>query len=60
MSHLGTPKLLNTKNKLVVAIGEMGRGMGEINKGDEEYTYLDEHWVMYRIVEYYIVHMELI
>ena len=25
--------------------------MGEIDKGNEEYTYCDEHWVMYKIAE---------
>ena len=25
--------------------------MGEINDGIKEYTYHDEHWVIYRIVE---------
>lgn len=25
--------------------------MGEIDKGDYEHTYLDEHWAMYRIIE---------
>lgn len=30
---------------------ESGR-MGEIDKGDYEYTSLDEHWGMYRIVEW--------
>ena len=27
----------------MVARGEAGEGMGERDKGDEEYTYLDEH-----------------
>ena len=30
---------------------EVGRGMGEIGEGNEEYTYHNEHWVMYGTVE---------
>ena len=26
-------------------------GVGNTSEGDEEYSWLDEHWVMYRIVE---------
>ena len=33
--------------KLVVARGKVIAG----NKGNKEYTYSDEHWVMYIIVE---------
>ena len=27
------------------------RGMGKIDKGNQKYTYHDEHQIMYRIVE---------
>ena len=35
-------RILNTKNKVAVARGEMGRGMDRIDEGDWEYTY-DDH-----------------
>ena len=41
----GTNKniLLNTENKLMVAGGEVGKGMSEIGEGDSEYTYHNDH-----------------
>ena len=39
------------ENKFMVTRGEICGEMGEIDKGDWEYTYHDEHWVMYTIVE---------
>ena len=36
-------RLLNTENILVVARIEVYGGMGEIKKGNQEYTCLDEH-----------------
>ena len=44
-------RLLNIENKLVVTRREVGGGMGEIGEGDWQYTYCDEHWIIYRIVE---------
>ena len=35
----------------MVTRGEMGEHLLEIGEGDYEYTFHDEHWVMYRIVE---------
>ena len=29
----------------------MGVRVSEIDKGDSEYIYPDDHWVMYRIIE---------
>ena len=38
------PRFLNMENLLlVVARGEACRGMSEIDEGDKEYTYHDEH-----------------
>ena len=51
-------RFLNVENKLGVARGEVGGGMGVIDKGDQECAYLDEHWEMYSI--HYIVHQKLI
>lgn len=34
-------------------------GVGKIGEGDEEHTYHDEHWVMYRLLNYYIVDSKL-
>ena len=28
-----------------------GEGMGEVGEGDQEYSYCDMHWVIYRSVE---------
>ena len=36
-------RFLNIENKLVVTRGEVGGGMGEIGKEDEEYIDHDEH-----------------
>ena len=36
-------RLLATENKPVLARGETVGGMDEIDKGDQEYIYLDEH-----------------
>ena len=37
-------KFLTIENKLMVTRGEVGGwGMGEIDEGDQEYTYLDKH-----------------
>ena len=36
-------KLLSTENKQMVTKREVGGGMDEIDKGYQEYTYLDEH-----------------
>ena len=38
-----TLKYKEQTNKLVVARGEVGGRIGEIDKWDQEYTYLDEH-----------------
>lgn len=35
----------------MAARGEVGKGRDEINKVDQDYTYLEEHWAMYEIVE---------
>lgn len=41
---------LNAENNLVVSWVEVGGKMCEIDKGNSEYTYLDEHGAMYRII----------
>ena len=45
-------KISTVESNLMITRGELGEGMGEIDDGDSEYTYPDEHWVMYRIVEW--------
>ena len=45
-------RLLNIENWWL-SKGEVGGVKGEIDEGDPEYTYLDEHWVLH-------VHLKLI
>ena len=44
-----TNTLKYREQNLLIAGGEMGRDRWDT--GNLEYTYVDEHWVMYRIVE---------
>ena len=44
-------QFLNAENKLVIEKGKMGEGMDETDNEYQEYTYCDEHRVMYRITE---------
>lgn len=51
LTHVTFKKQTLRCSELVVARGEVGGEMGEIHKGDQDHTYIDERREMYRIVE---------
>lgn len=51
---------LNIGNKLVIANEGVGRGMGEIGKGNREYTNLDEHLKSVEVLNHYILHLRMV